>query len=71
MNGRCLNLVGGYRCLCNLGYQPSRQGKACAGTRIKLFKLCLLEGFTFTSEVSDLDQPGAFAILGFDVTACI
>ncbi|XP_070576452.1 latent-transforming growth factor beta-binding protein 1-like [Ptychodera flava] len=28
-NGRCLNTIGSFRCLCNVGYKPNRQGNRC------------------------------------------
>ncbi|XP_064619862.1 fibrillin-2-like isoform X2 [Lineus longissimus] len=28
-NGRCLNTMGSYRCICDAGYQPDRDGTAC------------------------------------------
>lgn len=30
-NGRCLNTMGSYRCVCNKGYKTDHSGKRCVG----------------------------------------
>lgn len=30
-SGHCLNLPGGYRCECDMGFFPTTDGKACEG----------------------------------------
>ncbi|XP_071115970.1 fibrillin-2-like [Haliotis cracherodii] len=32
-HGRCINTRGGYRCMCNRGYEPSANGRACLDRR--------------------------------------
>ena len=31
-NGRCINTLGSYRCMCNKGYRPDHSGTRCIGT---------------------------------------
>lgn len=33
-NGRCINIIGSYRCECNEGFQSSSSGTECLGKRI-------------------------------------
>ena len=33
-SGHCLNLPGGYRCECDMGFIPALDGKACTGKTI-------------------------------------
>ena len=49
VNGKCVNLVGNYRCLCDQGYQPSRQGKACSGMINLLYDLVWPDLIWFTT----------------------
>lgn len=30
-NGRCINTLGSYRCMCNKGYRPDHSGTRCVG----------------------------------------
>ena len=30
-NGRCINTLGSYRCMCNKGYRPDHSGTRCIG----------------------------------------
>lgn len=32
-NGHCLNLQGGFRCECDMGFVPTPEGKACKGKK--------------------------------------
>lgn len=33
-NGQCINLEGGYRCDCHIGFEPSPDGKSCIGKKL-------------------------------------
>ena len=33
-NGRCVNELGNFRCVCDRGFSPSADGKACVGRMI-------------------------------------
>lgn len=33
-NGRCINAMGSYRCICNKGYKPDQSGTKCVGKKI-------------------------------------
>lgn len=47
-NGNCLNLPGGYRCECDMGFVPTVDGKACDGetARGTHVRLGTLTGYT-------------------------
>lgn len=34
-SGHCLNLQGGFRCECDMGFIPTSDGKACEGKTIQ------------------------------------
>ena len=40
-NGRCYNLVGGFRCDCYPGYRPSEDRKQCYGKSLPLIVIAL------------------------------
>lgn len=41
-NGKCINIRGGYRCMCNAGYKLTMDAKRCLGKKL----LCsLLSGW--------------------------
>lgn len=42
-NGQCLNAPGGYRCECEMGFNPTEDSKACQGELI--WELDKKEGF--------------------------
>lgn len=31
LNGKCISVPGGYRCMCNVGYKLTMDGKRCLG----------------------------------------
>lgn len=35
-SGHCLNIAGGYRCECDMGFIPTADGKACEGETLLL-----------------------------------
>lgn len=37
-NGKCINTLGSYRCICNRGYKADSSGLFCIGNNIKKFK---------------------------------
>ena len=38
LNGKCINLPGGYRCMCTVGYKLTMDAKRCLGE--KLTRVC-------------------------------
>ena len=44
LNGKCINLRGGHRCMCNVGYKLTMDGKRCLGEKfvssVLLLKRC-------------------------------
>jgi len=38
-NGRCINTLGSYRCMCNKGYRPDHSGTRCIGTFLQLIRM--------------------------------
>ena len=39
LNGKCISLPRGYRCMCNVGYKLTMDGKRCLGEASFLFSL--------------------------------
>ncbi|WAR00910.1 FBN1-like protein [Mya arenaria] len=38
-NGRCLNTMGSYRCICNNGYKPDTSGSQCIGKKYTIISI--------------------------------
>lgn len=36
-NGKCINVRGGYRCMCNAGYKLTMDAKRCLGEKFACF----------------------------------
>jgi len=36
-NGRCVNFMGGYECLCDPGFEPTPRKTSCQGSSVTLF----------------------------------
>ena len=44
LNGKCISITGGYRCMCNVGYKLTMDGKRCQGKKLKLDFFFILNG---------------------------
>uniref|UniRef100_A0A674JPJ0 Fibrillin 2 n=1 Tax=Terrapene triunguis TaxID=2587831 RepID=A0A674JPJ0_9SAUR len=52
-NGRCVNIIGSYRCECNEGFQSSPSGTECLG---KLISLAYISRFCFAEVLQTMCQ---------------
>lgn len=78
-NGRCENLHGTYKCICNPGYEVDSTGKNCIGMKCPIFHfevcLCLSSFAIFFSVSSDpvvilLDVFAKFYWFNFGALRC-
>ena len=47
LNGKCISLPGGYRCMCNVGYKLTMDGKRCLGKVSFSFSLTNKRSFKY------------------------
>ena len=48
-NGRCKNMMGSFKCICNPGYMLSSSGEVCIG---KKFQILCLKKLTYISVIA-------------------
>lgn len=44
LNGKCISITGGYRCMCSVGYKLTMDGKRCQGKKLKPDLFFILNG---------------------------